>query len=92
MALRFAVKLIQWPWRGISANNHSRLFRLSLTEVKSSGYEFTHPLDFLRSFDRSNLRYLSKNIECSDPVRFSIGRKVEDVVDKRFDRCAALKS
>ena len=63
----------------------------SLIDIKSFSYEFTHLIESLRGFGRPTLRHLAQNIECGDPVRFGIGRKVEDVVDKRFDRCAALK-
>lgn len=45
----------------------------------------------LGCFGRATFCELAKNIEGCDAVGFSIRGKVEDIVDKRFDRCAALK-
>ena len=45
----------------------------------------------LGCFGRTTFRELAKNIEGCDTVGFGICGKVKDIVDKRFDRCAALK-
>lgn len=45
----------------------------------------------LGCFGRATFCELAKNIEGCDTVGFGIRGKVEDIVDKRFDRCAALK-
>ena len=45
----------------------------------------------LRGFGRSTFRHLAQDVQRRDPVCFGIRRKIEDVVDKRFDRCTAMK-
>jgi hypothetical protein len=73
-------------WPGADVGDEAREKSWCVSRWWLTTDDCPRPNKLLRGLGRSAFCHLAQDIECSYTVGFGIGRKVEDIVDKGFDR------